>query len=140
MFIPDHGSKFFHPVSRIQGQKDSGSRIQIRIKEFQYFLPKQLFISSQKYDPGCSSRIRIPDPDLDFTPILDPGSSSQKGTGSRIRNTSLYSLTWILSPVSTPRCKAGTLASPHPACPSHPWPPGSTPSTENKREHNYQLQ
>jgi hypothetical protein len=81
MFIPDHGSKFFHPVSRIQGQKDSGSRIQIRIKEFQYFLPKQLFLSSRKYDPGC------PDPDLDFLPILDPGSRGQQGTGSRIRNT-----------------------------------------------------
>jgi hypothetical protein len=33
------GSDFFHfhPGSRIQRQKDSGSRIQIRIKEFNYF-------------------------------------------------------------------------------------------------------
>ncbi len=29
--------EFFHPGSRIQGQKDSGSRISIRIKEFKYF-------------------------------------------------------------------------------------------------------
>jgi hypothetical protein len=29
----------------------------------------------------------IPDPDLDFIPIPDPGSRGQKGTGSRIRNT-----------------------------------------------------
>jgi hypothetical protein len=27
----------------------------------------------------------IPDPDLDFLPIPDPGSRGQKGTGSRIR-------------------------------------------------------
>jgi hypothetical protein len=29
----------------------------------------------------------IPDPDLDFLPIPDPDSWSQKGTGSRIRIT-----------------------------------------------------
>jgi hypothetical protein len=42
-----------------------------------------LFLSSRKYDPGCSSR--IPDPDADFLPIPDPGSRGPKGTGSRIR-------------------------------------------------------
>ncbi len=31
------GSELFHPGSRIQGQKDSGSRIRIRMKEFKYF-------------------------------------------------------------------------------------------------------
>ncbi len=36
-------------------------------------------VSSRKYDPGCSSRIRI----LIFLPIPDPGV--KKGTGSRIR-------------------------------------------------------
>jgi hypothetical protein len=77
------GSKFFHPGSRIQGQKDSGSRIRIRIKEFMYFLPKNLFLSSQKYDQGCSSRIRISDTDLGFYPSRIQG---HKGTGSRIRN------------------------------------------------------
>jgi hypothetical protein len=46
-----------YPRSRIKGQKDSGSRI--RIKEFKYFLPKKLFLSFRKYDPGCSSQIRI---------------------------------------------------------------------------------
>ncbi len=35
-----------------------GSRI--RIKDFKYFNPKKWFLSSRKYDPGCSSR--IPDP------------------------------------------------------------------------------
>ncbi len=41
------------------------------------FYPKKLFLSSWKYDLGCSSRIRIPDP--------HPGSRGRKGTGSRIR-------------------------------------------------------
>ncbi len=52
---------------------------------------KKWFLSSRKYDPGCSSR--IPGPDADFLPIPDPGSRGQKGTGSRIRirNTGLYS-------------------------------------------------
>jgi hypothetical protein len=62
-----------------------GSRI--LIKEFKYFNPKKAkkwFLSSKKYDPGCSSR--IPDPDADFLPsripeskmhpIPDPGSGS----------------------------------------------------------------
>jgi hypothetical protein len=31
------GSEFFHPGSRIQGQKDSRARIRIYIKEFKYF-------------------------------------------------------------------------------------------------------
>jgi hypothetical protein len=46
--IPD--PNFFHPVSRIL------------IKEFKYLTPKKLFLSSRKYDPGCSFQIRIPDP------------------------------------------------------------------------------
>jgi hypothetical protein len=78
MFIPD--LNFFHPGSRVK--KILGSRI--RIKIFKYFNQK-IVLSSRKYDPGCFSRIRIPDRDLDFLPILDPGSRGQKGTGSRIR-------------------------------------------------------
>ncbi len=38
--------------------------------EFQYFIPQKWFLSTRKYDPGCSSR--IPDPDPDFLPIPDP--------------------------------------------------------------------
>jgi hypothetical protein len=75
MFIPD--PKFF--PSRIQGHNDSGSAK----KNLSNFNP-QLFLSYRKYDPGCSFRIRIPDPDLDFLPIPDPGSISKIGTGSRI--------------------------------------------------------
>jgi hypothetical protein len=59
--------------SWIQGRKDSGSRIRIRINEFKYFNPK-LFLGSRKYDPECSSRIHI----LIFIPIPDPGSRGQK--------------------------------------------------------------
>ncbi len=72
-WIPD--PNFFHPGPRI------------RFKEFKYFNPKKWFPSSRKYDPGCSSRIRIlsfypgnmirvvhPDPDPDFLPIPDPGA------------------------------------------------------------------
>jgi hypothetical protein len=36
----------------------------IHIKEFKYFKPKKCFLTSQKYDPGCSSRIPAPDPDF----------------------------------------------------------------------------
>ncbi len=64
--IPD--PNFFHPGFRI------------RIKEFKYFNPKKGFLSSRKYDSGCSSRIRIPDP--------DPGSGTWLFTnpGSLIRD------------------------------------------------------
>jgi hypothetical protein len=45
--------------SRIQGKKDSGSRIRIRIKNLNIFDSKKLFLSSRKNYLGCSSRIRI---------------------------------------------------------------------------------
>jgi hypothetical protein len=53
----------------------------IHIKEFKYFNPKNCFLSSRKYDPGCSSRIRIlifllaPDPGV-TKKAPDPGSGS----------------------------------------------------------------
>jgi hypothetical protein len=52
-------------------------------------IPKNGFYSSQKYDPGCSSRIRILDPDPDFLPIPDPGVKKAPDPGARvgIRNT-----------------------------------------------------
>ncbi len=45
---------------------------------------KKWFLSSKKYDPGCSSR--IPDPDADFLPsrIPDPGVNKAPNPGSRI--------------------------------------------------------
>jgi len=61
---------FFHPES---GFLPSGSWI--RIKEFKYFNP-----SSRKYDPSCSSRIRIlifyPDPGVNKAPDLGSGSAT----------------------------------------------------------------
>ncbi len=71
MFNPD--PNFLH----------AGSRICIR--EFKYFNLKKWFLSSRKYDSGCLSRIRIPDPDPDFLVLTHSGSRGQKVTGSRIR-------------------------------------------------------
>ncbi len=68
-----------YPGSRIKKIPDPRSAS----KNLSIFKPKKLFISSRKYDPGCSSRIQTPD--LDFLPSPDPGSRGQKGTGSRIR-------------------------------------------------------
>ncbi len=47
---------------------DSGSSS----KNLFCFNPKTLFLSTEKYNPGFSSQIRIPDPDPDFLPIPDP--------------------------------------------------------------------
>jgi hypothetical protein len=60
------GSEFFHPRSRN------------RIKEFKYFIPKKLVLSSRKFYPGCSSW-------SESWFLTHPGSRGQKGTGSRIR-------------------------------------------------------
>ncbi len=70
--IPDPGSWIPDPNCL-----HSGSRI--HIKQFKYFnpkKPKKWFLSSRKYDPGCSSR--IPDTDADFLPIPDPRSRGSK--------------------------------------------------------------
>ncbi len=82
MFTPDPGSEFFH----------SGARIRIRIKKFKYFYPKSCFLALKNipFVYQHSSRMRalvkkvmirdlhprswITDPDLDFTPIPDPGA------------------------------------------------------------------
>jgi hypothetical protein len=69
MFIPN--LIFSHPGSRIQGQKNLWSRI--RIKEFKYFNPKIVSKLSKIW-----SGMIIPDPDLDFIPIPDPGSRGSK--------------------------------------------------------------
>jgi hypothetical protein len=44
------------------------------------FNPKKWFLSSRKYDPGCSSRILDPDPD--FLPIPDTGVKKAPDPGS----------------------------------------------------------
>ncbi len=78
--FPDPGSKFFFildPWSQICifSIPDPGSRM--HIKEFKCFNPKKWFLSSQKYDPSFTSRIRIPNLDPDFLPIPDPNLGSQ---------------------------------------------------------------
>ncbi len=70
--IPDPNC--FHPWSEFFPSR-------VHIKGFKYFNPKRWFLSTQKYDPGCSSRFRI----LTFSLIPDPGSRGLKGTGSQIR-------------------------------------------------------
>ncbi len=74
--IPD--PTFSHPGSRIRIFFYPGST-----SKNLSILIKKLFLSSRKYDPSCSSRMRI----LIFYPsrIPGPGSRGQKGTGSRIR-------------------------------------------------------
>ncbi len=78
MFSPGSQSEFF--PSRIRGQKDSRILDPGPHPRQSILTPKNFSLSSRKYDPGCSSRIRI----LIFLPISDPGSWGQKGTGSRI--------------------------------------------------------
>ncbi len=49
----------------------------MHIKEFKNFNQIKWFLSSQKYDQGFPSRIRIPDLDPDFLPIPDHNTGSQ---------------------------------------------------------------
>ncbi len=96
--IPD--PTFFHPGSELF---HPGSWIPDPPQRIQYFNQKKLFISSRKYDSGCSSRIRIPDPDSDFLPIPDPRSRGQKGTGSRIPDPDPQH--WLLGYKNWPSCE-----------------------------------
>jgi hypothetical protein len=71
-------------LSRIQCQKDFGSRIRIRIQEVKYFEFKKIVSKFSKKWYG----LFIPDPDLDFLPIPDtgyriPGSKRAPDPGSR---------------------------------------------------------
>jgi len=66
--VPDPGSEL--SPSRIPYPGSASKNLSILAPK----KPKKWFLSSRKYDPGCSSR--IPDPDADFLPIPDPGSGS----------------------------------------------------------------
>jgi hypothetical protein len=86
MFIPDLGSDFF--PSRIPDRTVSIPDPGSSSKNLSILTPKKAkkwFLSSKKYDPGCSSR--IPDPDADFLPsqIPDPRLKKAPNPGSRIR-------------------------------------------------------
>ncbi len=82
--IPDSNFSIPDPRSGILGLNYSGSRIPDP-KSRIWICINKLFLSSRKYDQKCSSRIRIliSHP----SPIPNPVSRGQKGTGSRIRNT-----------------------------------------------------
>ncbi len=72
MFNPDPESEFFYPRSRIQDQT------------------KNLNIITQKIVSKLSEiwpGMFIPDPNLKFLLIPDPGFRGQKGIGSRSRDT-----------------------------------------------------
>jgi hypothetical protein len=77
MFITD--PNFFHPG--------------YATKNLGCFIPKKIFLSSRKYDLGCSSR----DPDPDILPIPDPRSRGEKGTGSWIPDPQYGGLHMILN-------------------------------------------
>ncbi len=70
------GSRIRIFPARIQGHKDSGSRI--RIKEFKYFLTQKIVSKLSE----IWSTMFIPDRDRDFLPTPDPGV--KKATGFRI--------------------------------------------------------
>ncbi len=101
---------FFHPGYQIQpvSVPDPGS--QIRIKEFKYFSPKKTknkwFLSPRKYDPSCSSRIRIRM--LTFYPsrIPDPGVKKAPDPGS---------LPTTPHPLNTSSHKTAARRPPHPS-------------------------
>ncbi len=88
MLIPDQNFP-----SGIQGQKDSGSRIRIRIEELKYrtiFNPKIVYKLSEIW-----SGMLIPDSDLDFLPVPDPGIQGSKNSpdpGSESATLPKYSL------------------------------------------------
>jgi hypothetical protein len=67
--------RFFHPGSRIKKIPVSGPA-----SKNLSILTQKLFLSSRKYDSGCSSRIRIPD--LEFLPNPDPGVKKEPDPGS----------------------------------------------------------
>jgi hypothetical protein len=80
MLIPDPGSEFFHPESRIPGVKIPDPDPHQRI----YVLLTQKTVSKlSDNDLGCS--FRIPDPDPDFVSwirIPDPGVRKAPDPGS----------------------------------------------------------
>ncbi len=82
--VPD--PTFFHPGSEFFPSR-------IRIKEFRYFKPKKWFLSSRKYDAGCS--FRIPNPDPGFLSVPDPGvkKAPDHGFWIRVHNTAFSTST-----------------------------------------------
>jgi hypothetical protein len=68
MFIPD--PTFFHPGPDLSSSQIPNPHLTILTPK----QPKKWFLSSRKYDPGCSSRIRM----LTFYPSRIPDTGVQK--------------------------------------------------------------
>jgi hypothetical protein len=85
--FPDPGSNFFLSLIPVPRSEFFPFRIRIpdRIKEFKYFNPKKWFLSSRKYEPGCS--FQIPDPDPDF---IHPGYRIQRSKRHQILDPQYY--------------------------------------------------
>ncbi len=75
MFIPDPGSDFLPSRIRTVSIPDTGSASKY-LSILTPKKPKKWFLSTRKYDPGCSSR--IPDPDADFYPSRIQGSKRHR--------------------------------------------------------------
>jgi hypothetical protein len=71
LIIPDSNFSIPDPGSRVKKIPDPGFDSHKRIK---VFLTQKMVLSSWKYDPGCSSRIRI----LIFLPSRIQGSKRQR--------------------------------------------------------------
>jgi hypothetical protein len=95
MFIPDRGSDFF--PSRIPDPNCLHPDPGYASKNLSILTPRKWFLNSRKYDPGCSSRIRI----LTFYPsrIPDPGvkKAPDPGFATLVRTASAFLLLshWI---------------------------------------------
>jgi hypothetical protein len=83
MFIPDPGSDFFPSRIRTVSIPDPGSSSKNLSKPQKY--QKKWFLSSKKYDPGCSSRIRMLTFSHPGSRIPDPGVKNAPNPRSRIR-------------------------------------------------------
>jgi hypothetical protein len=78
--IPDPIFSISDPESRVKNIPDPG--FGSASKNLSILTHKNV-LSSGKYDRGCSTRIRIPDPDPGFIPIPDPGAKKAPDPGSR---------------------------------------------------------
>jgi hypothetical protein len=83
---------FFHPGSQINCQKDS--RIRIHIKELKYSDPKIVSKLSKIWSVKF-----IPDPDLHFLSIPDPGvkKAPDPGSGSATLHSAVQNCLWFYS-------------------------------------------
>jgi hypothetical protein len=105
--IQDPDQIFFQPGSRIRtvSISDPGSSSK-NLSILTAKRAKKWFLSSKKYDPGCSTRIS--DPYADFLPswIPDPGVKKVPNPGSRIRiRNTAGNIDWDADPPHVDTCR-----------------------------------